>query len=406
LRHRRLQNVRDPHTHFASPGSIRTTPIRRRACDRLDVIMRGTRFHRAVAAACGVGIAVATAAQVPSIEDQRRRQIERAVARGLAWLSREQFPSGCWIGDEGHKQMDDYVVLHSAERQRREGTGHVGVTSFAAMAFLAGGHVPGQGLYASAVERAIEYVLHSCKEDGFITDSSGRMYGHAFATLFLAEVYGMEHRSELREKLELAVDLIVKSQNHQGGWRYNPFVPEADLSVTVSQLQALRAARNVGIRVPKSTIDRAVAYVERSRIPGGPDGGAFYYKIEGRGAKTKTSFTINAAAVTALAFAGIYDFSELEPALRYIEREYADLSRYYPDHFYYWYGNYYAAQALFQAGGRRWERHYDKVCADLLRRQHDDGSWANSVGPGPVFSTAVACLILQIPKGYLPIFQR
>ncbi|MBI1848934.1 MAG: prenyltransferase [Planctomycetes bacterium] len=339
--------------------------------------------------------------------DELRLRTDEAVAHGLAWLAREQNEKGYWIGDEGHKQEDEYVILHSVEQEQDDGTGHPGVSAFAGMAFLAGGNVPGQGRYGDVVERTVDYLARSCKEDGYITDSESRMYSHAFATLFLAEVFGMERRTNLREKLEMAVELIVKSQNTQGGWRYNPFAVEADLSVTVSQLQALRAARNVGIRVPKTTIDRAIAYVERSRIPRGyRNEGAFFYKIEGRAAKTKTSFTVNAAAVTALSFAGVYDFPAVESAIEYVERSYDEVTRYYPDHFYFWYGNYYAAQAFFQIGGKRWERYYDRVRADLLRRQRDDGSWANSVGPGPVFSTAVACLILQIPKQYLPIFQR
>ena len=42
----------------------------------------------------------------------------------------------------------------------------------------------------------------------------------------------------------------------------------------------------------------------------------------------------------------------------------------------------------------------------LLGRQRADGSWANGTGPGPAFSTAMACLILEIPYDFLPIFHR
>ena len=48
------------------------------------------------------------------------------------------------------------------------------------------------------------------------------MYGHGFATLFLAEVYGMSPNEELHGALEKAVKLIVDSQNEEGGWRYFP----------------------------------------------------------------------------------------------------------------------------------------------------------------------------------------
>ena len=43
---------------------------------------------------------------------------------------------------------------------------------------------------------------------------------------------------------------------------------------------------------------------------------------------------------------------------------------------------------------------------DLLAAQMRDGRWRNDVGPGDAFATAVACILLQMPKQYLPIFQR
>ena len=71
--------------------------------------------------------------------------------------------------------------------------------------------VGGRGRYGKNVRKALEYVLSRCTQTGFISDDSkahGPMYGHGFATLFLAEVYGMTHNKQLREKLEKAVRLI------------------------------------------------------------------------------------------------------------------------------------------------------------------------------------------------------
>ena len=42
----------------------------------------------------------------------------------------------------------------------------------------------------------------------------------------------------------------------------------------------------------------------------------------------------------------------------------------------------------------------------LIRYQRADGSWLNETGPGDAFSTAMACLILEIPYDFLPIFHR
>src|SRR5690606_28047961 len=227
---------------------------------------------------------------------------------------------------------------------------------------------------------------------------------HAFATLFLAQAYGMVKSPEVKASLERAVHWIVDNQNRYGAWRYNPFTREADLSVTVCQLQALRAARNIGIEVPKACIDAALAYVLASRVPHGRYAGQFYYKIYGPGAYDKPAqFSINAAAVTALASAGEYDQNLWEPALDLVEREYARTFTYYARHYYYWYGNYYACQAFFWAGGTRFHQYYRRLADDLLALQRDDGSFANDTGPGDAFSTAVAALLLQLLRQYLPI---
>jgi len=83
------------------------------------------------------------------------------------------------------------------------------------------------------------------------------MYGHGFATLFLGEVYGMSPNEDLKEKLQKAVILIQKTQNARGGWRYQPRPYDDDISVTIAEIMALRAARDAGIKVEKEVIDKA-----------------------------------------------------------------------------------------------------------------------------------------------------
>lgn len=333
-----------------------------------------------------------------------------AAARGLRWLAARQTAAGNWTGIVGHKMNHDYVELPNGlavETQRRTGHGHPGVTAFAGMAFLAGGHLPDRGEHGDVVRRAHDYLCQQAQETGLISDAGTRMYSHAFATLFLAEIHGMAQTRDARLALDRAINLIVDTQNQYGGWRYNPFDRELDLSVTVCQVQALRAARNIGIRVPADTIERAMDYVRRSRVPSGRHQGLFYYKVHGRGAYEKpTEFAINAAALTALSSAGIHDADLTDPVLRFLEDEYVAVREYSGDHYYYWYGNYYAAQAFYQAGGATCRRYFARLCRDLLQQQSPDGSWQNRVGPGDEWSTAVACILLQMPKQYLPIFQR
>lgn len=333
-----------------------------------------------------------------------------AADRGLQWLRSRQLETGCWTGLVGHKMQDDYELLATGmlpDAQRRSGRGHLGVTSLCGMAFLAGGNLPDRGPHAAVVQATLDYVTRTAQENGYLSDAGTRMYSHAFATLFLAEVYGMAATERTKVTLERAVNLIVDCQNAQGGWRYNPFDRELDLSVTVCQVQALRAARNIGIRVPTETIDKALAYVTQSRVPAGRYEGLFYYKIHGRGAYDKPNeYAINAAALTALSCAGLHDDNLADPVLQFLGEEYGTVAEYYRTHFYYWYGNYYAAQAFYQNGGPRLRTYWARLASDLLEAQAADGRWRNTTGPGDEFATAIACLLLQMPKQYLPIFQR
>jgi hypothetical protein len=318
----------------------------------------------------------------------------RAVERGLEWLAASQVTSGtergAWIAQIGYKLNTGYKYT-SADK------GHVGVTAMAGMAFLAGGHLPGRGKYGRNVEDALEFVLKAVQTDGYVTHAGSRMYSHAFATLFLAEVYGQTHRQDIRSKLQLAVDFIVHSQNSDGGWRYEPYAQESDMSIVVCQVMALRAARNIGIRVPKSTID--MRREVRGRL-GGHRGhahalvrggfnmrnevGSFHYqKNDG----SRSSFPLTAAGVTALYGAGVYSDQSIDDGIRYLRSRLAQFNfengRNAGGHYFFWYGHYYGVQAMYTAGADDWESYFATVRDEILRMQNTDGSWPNAVGPGP-----------------------
>jgi hypothetical protein len=304
-----------------------------------------------------------------------------AVERGLAWLAAQQEDEGSF-GSGGFSR-------------------NVAVCGLAGMSFLAAGSTPRRGPHGANVERCIDFILANTQESGFINvaaaSSHGPMYGHGFATLFLAECYGMTPRQDIREKLAKAIGLIVNTQNSEGGWRYHPQRHDADISVTIAQIMALRAARNAGISVPRETIDRCIEYVKRSQ---NADGG-FMYMLQTGG---QSVFPRSAAGVVALYSAGIYDSAEIKKGLNYLL---AYLPR--PGDFnresHYFYGHYYAVQAMWHAGGEYWSRWYPAIRDALLARQADDGSWVDT-SVCTEYGTAMAAIILQMPNNYLPIFQR
>jgi hypothetical protein len=282
---------------------------------------------------------------------------------------------------------------------------HVGITALACLAFMADGNAPGRGRYGREVEAGLEFILDNAQETGLLAGadvSHGPMYGHGFATLFLGEVYGMtkgggddERSRRLHDVLVRACRLIVESQNDEGGWRYNPTPADADVSVTICQIMALRSARNAGIEVPKATIDRAVEYVRRCQTS---DGG-FRYQL-GRGG---SAWPRSAAGVASLYYAGIYEGEEIDRGLAYLRR--TALPGVSPNQgSHYFYGHYYAAQAMFLAGGEHWAQWWPAIRRELLERQSAGGTWSDVYGEA--YATSMSLIVLQMPNRYLPIFQK
>jgi prenyltransferase beta subunit len=277
------------------------------------------------------------------------------------------------------------------------------VVALAGMSWLAGGSTPGRGPYGTEVGRVADYLLDHADESGFISVegamSHGPMYEHGFATLFLAEVYGMSPRDDLRDKLTRAIDLIVRTQNSEGGWRYQPRREDADISVTICQVMALRAARNAGLGVPKETIEHCIEYVKKSQ---NADGG-FRYMLQAGG---ESAFPRSAAGVVALYSAGVYEGREVDRGLAYLDqflpRPGGIGTQSQDGHFFY--GHYYAVQAMWQTDGARWGRWYPAIRDLLVSRQQPDGSWADPVCSE--YGTAMATIILQMPDNSVPIFQR
>ncbi|MCB9838535.1 MAG: terpene cyclase/mutase family protein [Phycisphaeraceae bacterium] len=323
-------------------------------------------------------------AQNNALIDEITPALNDAVTQGLAALAATQNDDGSFSGGRYGK--------------------HVGITALACLAFMADGHIPGRGGYGDNIERGLEFVLQNLNETGLLAaeTSHGPMYGHGFATLFVGEVYGMIGSDDTplarrtHEALVKAVRLIVQTQNNEGGWRYNPVPYDADISVTICQIMALRAARNAGIDVPRDTIDRAVEYVRQCQ---NIDGG-FKYQLTSGG----SAWPRSAAGVASLYYAGIYQDDAIDRGLDYLFAEALPGNQVRPGA-HYFYGHYYAVQTMYLAGGDRWATWWPAIRDELIDLQNPDGTWSDRHA-GSCYGTAMALIILQMPKRYLPIFQK
>lgn len=351
---------------------------------------RVARWHCAVVAAAlaMAGLPRPVAAQLPAkhppmIDDATAAAIDK----GLKYLVSRQSSDGAFR-DQG--ALGSYPVS---------------MTALSGMALLSSGSTATDGPYAPQLRKSLTYVLGSSQRNGLICrageEESRSMYGHGFSMLFLSEAMGMEEDPErlakIRWVLQKGVDLIARSQSRLGGWLYTPDMGGDEGSVTVTQVQALRAARNAGIAVPKKVIDKAMGYLDKSIQP---DGGIAY-----RVGMTGSRPPITAAAVACWFNAGQYDNPDALKALQFCKQKigFGQRSEGVWGHFFY--AHMYLAQVMYLAGDQEWRQYFPRIRDYLLSIQNDDGSWdGDSVGR--VYGTAIALMILQLPYSNLPITQR
>jgi hypothetical protein len=347
---------------------------------------------------------------VPSVHgEELAPEYRKTIQKGLEWVGKNQHRDGHWDANGGQ-----YPTT---------------MTSLGGMVLLLEGSTIREGKYADHVRKATDWLMDRCQRNGLIgnphnpTESSRYMYGHGFGLLFLSQVYGEEEDGDRRKKLEgiltRAVDFSGKAQTPRGGWGY---VSSADGggfdegSVTVTQVQALRAARNAGIVVPKSIIDKSHDYLKNCTTE---RGGVIYSLAQGgRAVNGGERAPLTAAAIACMFSAGQYDSPLGKKWLEFCRTAIpiAQVGRSGHDE----YMHYYYAQALYILGDEgykklfpgakeddrlTWSKYRKTMFDHLVRTQNADGSWSGGY-IGPVFTTATHLTILQLDNGTLPIYQR
>lgn len=396
-------------------------PLRELARRRNTVLLIGM--------AAGLALLVAIPAPLPArdkkAEDKAlKKRTEEAVTKGLEWLKKVQAQDGHWEAPGGAYKT--------------------AMTGIAGVAFLMEGSSLKEGKYSDQIQKAVNWLLAAGRQqpNGMFADNrvgggfSNYMHGHGYATMFLACAYGEEEDKDQREKLEKsikkAVEFICKAQTTRkhrkpegkemeiGGWGYTSATDNNNFdegSVTITQLQALRAARNAGIPVPKDNIDRATNYLEACTTPRG--GIIYSYANSGGVAQNGQERPALTAAAVACAFsAGQYKGELAKKWIKYC-KESIPIAKGRVAHEEY--QSYYFAQVMYVLGDDRygglfpkedkstwltWSKYKEAMFPYIIDAQDkNSGSWTGGY-IGPVFATAVNLTMLQLEKGILPIYQR
>jgi hypothetical protein len=386
------------------------------------------RYFLIICAALGsMGIAMAQVIDVPVDEiadaevlsDNQWEEVNSAVARSLDWIAGQQQPDGSFPTAPW---------------------GQPGVSSLCVLAFMAHGHLPGEGKHGEKIEKAINYIVACQKPSGLLALVAPRsrefdrnvshdigytvQYNHAIAGLALCEAYAMdgsERAKQLEPTIKLALEATLAMQNwpkdhpeDEGGWRYLDDYDDrdSDLSVTGWQLMFLRSAKNAGFDVPDEPVTRAIGYVRRCFRD---DAGSFSYKT---GHENRVSRGMSGAGVLALAHAGLHGTPEAKAAGQWILQsgfdEYGGFgrlsgSRREDDRYHY--GLLTCCQAMYQLGGTQWHEFYPPTVHAILSGQRSDGSWDDENHRrdrdfGNAYTSAICVLALGASNQLLPVFQR
>jgi hypothetical protein len=226
------------------------------------------------------------------------------------------------------------------------------------------------------------------------------MYEHAYSMLALLYSFGdMPWRPQTRDVISRGIQAMLKSQRLDGGWRYQ-FSREghSDMSVTANVLWVLRTAKKSGFTVSLQAIDKGIKFVEQCANPDG----SFRYRYFG----IHASPSLGGTGIIALCNHGRIDHPLIPTARDRIEYDYRrytvnDLK----ERRYFVFGCFYASLATYMSGDAYWMPWFKKAVKVLAAMQRKDGEIGDQ-HDNTIYSTAMSSIVLQAPKGYLPIYER
>ena len=354
---------------------------------------------------------------------------ESAVERGLAWLARAQSADGGWNAAAYGAGREPPVGNPRPDGENRHNAGlkaNTAMTGLALLTFLGAGHTHVEGQYHENVLRGLRYLMQQQFLDS--GDLSGRdqigyeptvrfarMYSHGMAALAIAEAYGMTGDPALLASVQLACKYSLGKMNPQsGGWRYEFKTDDpGDLSQFGWQAMLLQSAStNQAFALPPPSRVQMEQFL--NSVSTGKYGGLCVYR-SGFGMRPPAEQATPAMTAEGLASRLLLRFPLSAPAAEEGQRL---LLRNLPgrseENLYYWY---YATLAMYQMRGpsmdQAWEEWNDalkqQLCSTQVPRGPNEGSWNpscvwGSYG-GRVYSTAVACMCLEVYYRYLPMYQ-
>jgi hypothetical protein len=331
--------------------------------------------------------------------------LDRAVGSGFAFLQKQQAGDGSF--------------------DREAATG-VEVCARSLLAFQGAGHVPDVGKYGLPVRNAVDWLLAQQGSKGYFGAEGGSIRGHVWATMALAQAYGVESDPDQRvnvfSALARATGVIAAAQiaanagtKSEGGWTLDrtavateQSAANGDLTMTALCLLAYRACSAVGVAIAPTSTRRAVDFAMRCFDAGrgfatepGKRG-----DVRGSAAGIICMYATDSTATNSdkVDSAGKLITARPNPAeggqARGVDNR-TNMS------------GFQVLLAALRIGGDVWESVGPPALAGILKAQGKDGGWAQRTPPAAgrpkvsrTSATASALQLLTMPYSLLPMYQH
>jgi hypothetical protein len=366
---------------------------------------------------------------------------ETAVENALAWLARAQSPDGSWNAQHYGAGSDPRGAAAQPEGQYRANAGRradTAMTGLALLAFLGAGHTHREGPYASTVDRGLQYLLSQQFPSGDLSGRSqvgqdptvryARMYSHGMAGLAIAEAYAMSQDAALVPALQSAAAYSLNAMNSRtGGWRYD-FASDDPGDTSQFGWQAMflhSASKSHAIVIPGPNRLGLQRFLDS--VSTGRHGGLAVYRNVAPGTQPSSAAATPAMTAEAMAMRCMLELPISSNAAQEArDMILVNLPGRSQENLYYWY---YAALTMFQLRNQytypqraglpssseaAWERWNgamkQQLCGSQIVQGPEAGSWNptciwGSYG-GRVYSTAMACMCLEVYYRYLPMYHE
>ncbi len=367
----------------------------------------------------------------------KSKPLSKNVKRGLAWLVKQQLPSGAWgQGEES---------VHMGQGLKLKDVPSVADTCVAALALIRSGSTPAKGPHAKNVLKAVQFVCAELekppKDALYVTKTRGTrvqaklgpFIDTFLASLLLNEVQDNMPDEKTVELASAALDKVLhkiqKNQRKDGTWGNQGWAPVLAQGIAV---KGMNMAAQSGRKVSREALANAEGYSQKQfNVVNGSFGAAGSAGVQLYTASSNAMVLRESARTNAMKIKVVEtklkgsptaaDKKQLSEELARLKKsqkvadqaDQAVIKKLQDKRFIAGFGSnggeeflsyLNIGEGLIVKAGEPWKKWDKKMTENMNRIQNKDGSWTgHHCITGRTFCTSAALLVLTVDRTKLPI---